>query len=108
MKWIPVLIGTLFAFSWPLFMTWWGRRRARLLDTKQPTYAKLKQERDTFFFCFGFLLFWTLMAAPRVDWTFAGEYTGGVVAGAFAITLWIVRWVFWRMDRGKASGQETR
>ena len=100
MHWSRVIVDTAFALSWPVFMSWWRRREVRV-GTKKPTYEELMRDRDTQFFGFGSLLFWTLMAAPHLDWNFAGEYTGGIVAVFFAAVFLLARWVFRWLDRPK-------
>ncbi|HEY3296446.1 MAG TPA: hypothetical protein VGL38_13540 [bacterium] len=101
MKWSHVIIGTVFALSWPVFMTWW-RRKERGQVGKQPTYEELRTERDVLFFDAGFLSFWVFLAAPYIDWTYFGEYTRAYVSITLIVVFVVSRRILHWMDRPRA------
>jgi hypothetical protein len=104
MKWPPVVIGTIFALLFALYMTAMARRK----KVKQPTYEELKRERDALLFGICFAIFWVWIVAPRVDWSFLGVSWTGLF---YSICLWAVyyvaRWVLKRMDRSKSRTEGT-
>jgi hypothetical protein len=97
MNWLQIAIGTFFAVGVAILITWSTRRSARVKSNKQPSYCEVKTDRDTLFFNFVFVVFWILMVAPKVDWSFAGEFTGFVFAILFAAVGMVSRFVFRRL-----------
>jgi hypothetical protein len=99
MHWIRLAGATVFALSWPVVTLWWQRKEIRDHTKQPPTYEKLRQERDSLLFGYGFLLFWVFFAAQDFDWSVAGKYTGALVAMVVTGVYWAARGYFRWKDR---------
>jgi membrane protein implicated in regulation of membrane protease activity len=106
MQWFAIVIGTVFALLYAVFMTVFTGKMARRKRVKQPSYEELKKRRDALLFWFSFTAFWILVAAPRVNWSYFGEpWTGLFFSVCMMAVLYAARLVFNRRGRPKSDAQ---
>jgi tetrahydromethanopterin S-methyltransferase subunit E len=106
MEWIRVIVGTVAALLFGLFMAMFTWRSARRKKAKQPTYEEVTIQRDALLFWFSFVGFWILVAAPYVDWSCFGEpWTGLFFSVCLMAVLCMALLVYKRRGRRKLETQ---
>ncbi|MDD5088249.1 MAG: hypothetical protein PHI18_05565 [bacterium] len=105
MDWLRIIVFSIAALAFAMFMTARIRRKA----AKQLSFHDLKTDRDALFFTYVFAVFWLLMTSFRVNWTFLGEpWTGLFYAVCLGIVYNLVRWILRLIDRPKSMTQGVR